>query len=289
MLDRTGSGPGSDNLEEPFAVMADVDTAVLDEVLDCFKKYRLRSKVEIDNLANEFFCWQCFGSNFSNSDPVNQEPEAGAVGWGMGVDCAATSAAHGNNLGWQWFKDPRLDGLGLRGIFPSSMTPPLVESDKESKEEHYLLWRLERGVAEGSTEIPKGVAIPLEYNLVGLNAISFDKGCYVGQELVARTHHRGVIRKRLLPVKFTDDSGREVEQEVSPGSEVVDCTSNKKVGTVTTALGSCGMGLLKLEDAFKQSTNLSIKEKADVKVKVIRPDWWPAEWTQLHEQQKAAA
>ena len=50
--------------------------------------------------------------------------------------------------------------------------------------------------------------MPLEYNLVVLNAISFDKGCYVGQELVARTHHRGVIRKRLLPLKFVDDEGK---------------------------------------------------------------------------------
>lgn len=49
--------------------------------------------------------------------------------------------------------------------------------------------------------------MPLEYNLAGLNAISFDKGCYVGQELIARTHHRGVIRKRLLPLRFLDDRG----------------------------------------------------------------------------------
>lgn len=53
-----------------------------------------------------------------------------------------------------------------------------------------------------------GEAIPLEFNLAGLNAISFDKGCYVGQELIARTHHRGVIRKRLLPLEFVDDSGK---------------------------------------------------------------------------------
>lgn len=52
-----------------------------------------------------------------------------------------------------------------------------------------------------------GEAMPLEYNLAGLNAISFDKGCYMGQELVARTHHRGVIRKRLLPLRFLNNSG----------------------------------------------------------------------------------
>ncbi|KFK31960.1 hypothetical protein AALP_AA6G182200 [Arabis alpina] len=74
---------------------------------------------------------------------------------------------------------------------------PLVEGDKETDESYYLLWRLEDGVAKGSAEIPKGMmtikslislllcvfisfdvwlctgeAIPLEYNLVGLNAIS---------------------------------------------------------------------------------------------------------------------
>lgn len=55
---------------------------------------------------------------------------------------------------------------------------------------------------------PTGEAIPLEYNFVGLNAISFDKGCYVGQELIARTHHRGVIRKRLVPLRFIDSNGK---------------------------------------------------------------------------------
>ena len=49
-----------------------------------------------------------------------------------------------------------------------------------------------------------GHAIPLEYNLDGLNAISFTKGCYVGQELIARSHFRGVVRKRLMPVQLGD-------------------------------------------------------------------------------------
>ncbi|KAK8478903.1 hypothetical protein V6N13_096124 [Hibiscus sabdariffa] len=95
------------------------------------------------------------------------------------------------------------------------------------------MWRLEKGVAEGSTEIPKGEALPLEYNFVGLNAISFDKGCYVGQELIARTHHREVIRKRLLPLKFLDNNGKEVEGKVIPGSDVINTVSNKTLRSVT--------------------------------------------------------
>lgn len=69
-------------------------------------------------------------------------------------------------------------------------------------------WKCIRDLKYVQTIKPSGEAIPLEYNLAGLNAISFDKGCYVGQELIARSHHRGVIRKRLLPLKFVDGSGK---------------------------------------------------------------------------------
>lgn len=287
-LDKSGSGPGSDP-DHSFELFADVDATVLDELLETFKKYRVRSKVEIENVAKDFSCWQRYGGNLPEKSSSTEEPEAASVGWGAGVDRSGESASHGNNLGWQWFNDPRLDSLGFRGIFPSDIIPPLIEADKETDEQNYLLWRLQKGVAEGSAEIPKGEAMPLEYNLAGLNAISFDKGCYMGQELVARTHHRGVIRKRLLPLRFLNDSGEEVEQKVAPGSEVIDSTSHKKAGTVRAALGCRGLGLLRLEEAFKGSGALTIQGQENVKVEAVRPDWWPAEWFQEHQQHSAVA
>ncbi|CAN1258750.1 Putative transferase At4g12130, mitochondrial [Linum perenne] len=279
-LDPTGSGPGSNPVWGSSKLFADVDASSLDELLQTLKKYRLRSKVEIENVAGEFQCWQRFGGDIG---------QAASVGWGSGVDRVGMSASHGSVSGWQWFKDPRLDCLGLRGIFPSNRTPPLVEADKETDEGNYLLWRIEKGVAEGPSEIPKGEAIPLEYNLVGLNAISFDKGCYVGQEFIARTHHRGVIRKRLVPLTFVDDGGKEVEKKVAAGSQVIDAGSGKKIGSITTALGSRGLGLLKLDDAFKGSGSLAIEGLEDVKVEASRPKWWPLEWFPEHQQQNTAA
>ncbi|XP_042030335.1 putative transferase At4g12130, mitochondrial isoform X2 [Salvia splendens] len=255
-------------------VYADVDGSVVDELLAALKKYRLRSKVDIENVGEEFSCWQRFGRGL----------ELDSVGWGGIVDQSGVSSSQGTNIGWNWHNDPRLACLGYRGIFPSNATPPLVEEDKETDERNFLLWRLEKGVAEGSSEIPKGEAIPLEYNLVGLNAISFDKGCYVGQELVARTHHRGVIRKRLIPVRFLSGSGKEVEQQVSPGSEVISNASKKKAGTVTAALGSRGLALIRLEEAFKETGALTINGREDIKVETIRPKWWLPEWF-LHQQQ----
>lgn len=75
----------------------------------------------------------------------------------------------------------------------------------------------------------------------------------------------------------------ELQQKVAPSSEVISLKSGKKAGTVTTALGSRGLGLLRLEEAFKGPGNLVIKGQEDAKVDTIRPEWWPSEWFPDHE------
>lgn len=66
----------------------------------CVYRYRLRSKVEIQNVAEEFTCWQRFGDKIV-------------------ANSSSESPANGNNFGYSWYKDPRLECLGFRGIFPS--------------------------------------------------------------------------------------------------------------------------------------------------------------------------
>ncbi|KAI4302767.1 hypothetical protein MLD38_038476 [Melastoma candidum] len=252
-LDQSGSGPGPGPEDEEIEVFADVDSRFLEEIVQTFKRFRLRSKVDIESVAEEFSCWQRYGSNVSQNPSLLEEPEAASVRWGAGTDQSAMLASQTIN-GWQWLRDPRLDCLEFRGIFPAGTSPPLVEVDKETDEENYLWWRIEKGVAEGSSEIPKG------------------------QELIARTHHRGVIRKRLLPLKFLNDQGRDAEHGVPPGSDVVDATSGKKIGTVSVALGCCGLGLLRLEEAQSRSALLTISGQEGVKVEGRKPDWWPQGW-----------
>lgn len=81
----------------------------------------------------------------------------------------------------------------------------------------------------------------------------------------------------------------EVHQAVAPKSEIIEVNSGKKVGTVTTALGSRGLALLRLEAAFKNTSQLNVKGLENVNVKVIRPKWWPSEWGQEEEQATAVA
>ncbi|CAK9273526.1 unnamed protein product [Sphagnum jensenii] len=287
-LNRSGSGPGDGNGNTP-ALLADVDAAALDDLLAFLKKHRLRAKVDVQDISQDLATWQHFGGNLAENPEEPSKVESGPIGWGGRTEEAAQSSAEANSGGWRWFKDPRLGTLGMRGLFPSNTLPPLVEAGEEVDDEYYLLWRLEQGIPEGSIEIPKGEAIPLEYNLAGLSAISFEKGCYVGQELVARTHHRGVIRKRLMPVNFLQDNGEEAQQAVTPGAEVVDRSTGKKVGKVTTVLGPRGLALMRLEPALKQSAQLHIENNDGVSVKVMRPKWWPGEWGHEDEQQAASS
>lgn len=100
------------------------------------------------------------------------------------------------------FVDPRTALLGWRVLAPSTEDSPSWISSLQletADESVYNLWRHLQGVGEGTDEMPTAGVLPLEANLEYLNGVSFEKGCYIGQELTARTHHTGVIRKRLMP------------------------------------------------------------------------------------------
>lgn len=70
---------------------------------------------------------------------------------------------------------------------------------------------------------------------------------------------------------------------------MVESRTGKKMGTVSTALGSRGMGVMRVEEAFKGSAQLTINGSEDVKVETVRPSWWPAEWLHQNQSETAAA
>jgi folate-binding protein YgfZ len=99
------------------------------------------------------------------------------------------------------FLDPRNRTLGMRVIAPSSLdVGSSLGGLKHAPLHHFQGLRVLLGIPEGK-EVSD--VIPLEWNLPYLNAVSFAKGCYLGQELIARGHFRGLIRKRFVPVYFS--------------------------------------------------------------------------------------
>jgi folate-binding Fe-S cluster repair protein YgfZ len=77
----------------------------------------------------------------------------------------------------------------------------------------------------------------LEYGFDELQAIDWKKGCYMGQELTARTRYRGLVRKRLLPVK--------IEGESPPPFTPI-FLGDEEVGEMRTSVSGCGLALLRL-------------------------------------------
>uniref|UniRef100_A0A8C8B381 Iron-sulfur cluster assembly factor IBA57 n=1 Tax=Otus sunia TaxID=257818 RepID=A0A8C8B381_9STRI len=136
--------------------------------------------------------------------------------------------------------DPRTEVMGWRLITKKGANlSEIIPGSHIGNIEDYHRHRYKQGIPEGVKDLPPGVALPLESNLAYMNGISFTKGCYIGQELTARTHHMGVIRKRLLPVQFSaplpkdsipegaeilTESGKSAGKFRAGGGQQADCT-----------------------------------------------------------------
>ncbi|MBS0272333.1 MAG: folate-binding protein YgfZ [Proteobacteria bacterium] len=128
------------------------------------------------------------------------------------------------------YPDPRLSTLGAR-IMVENLQETATPRD-------YDLHRLILGIPEGGRDLIPEKTILLEAGLDDLNVISWTKGCYMGQELTARTKYRGLVRKRLFPVIIEGDAPAE-------GSEIF--LDRKPVGEMRTSNSGYGLALLRLE------------------------------------------
>ena len=150
--------------------------------------------------------------------------------------------------------DPRLPALGLRTIKPLEPAEP--------GDPAYHARRPDLGVPEGE-DFGSDRMFALDAGLDELHAVSFDKGCYVGQELTARMKHRGKDRKRLLPVATA--GGKPL-----PARDVPVTGGGIEIGTITSTYGPRGFALLRLDRLESSGAPL---EAAGVPVIVTKPDW----------------
>ncbi|GAA5975763.1 hypothetical protein JCM11641_005866 [Rhodosporidiobolus odoratus] len=110
--------------------------------------------------------------------------------------------------------DPRVLGMGYRWIASRDGEKPPPELFKPVTPAHFQLHRLVHGIPEGPADFP---ALPLEANIDFMNGVDYRKGCYVGQELTARTHHKGVVRKRGVVFRLVRE-GEDIPTEILPSS-----------------------------------------------------------------------
>jgi len=103
-------------------------------------------------------------------------------------------------------------------------------------------------VPEGSIDVPKELLTPLECNFDLLNCISFTKGCYIGQELTARTHYTGKIRKRLLPVLIFPEDKLPSDDEIAQFGDLVAQGSEKASEVLQSPLLDPAFEIIGVED-----------------------------------------
>ena len=146
------------------------------------------------------------------------------------------------------FADVRMPHLSTRLIVRGNRAGAFELAVKDAgydveDERAYKVRRYRMGILEGSSELAG--RIPHEANLDALQALCFTKGCYVGQELVARTEHRGTVRKRILPFDIIAGA----DATVSPGDNARTTSGgSKKLAKVLVVDDdyACGVGLVRL-------------------------------------------
>jgi len=171
-------------------------------------------------------------------------------------------------------KDPRVSSMGQRIILPTrefstnNIIPHDLDNhdlDNITRHAQYTVRRYQLGIPEGQNEILSGTSLPQESNLDYMNGIDYRKGCYVGQELTIRTHHTGVVRKRVLPIQLfpysTDTTiikgGVDESSVYDPNLDIPTPPSQTNIkavekkgrsaGKICGSVGNIGLALCRLE------------------------------------------
>jgi hypothetical protein len=138
------------------------------------------------------------------------------------------------------FADPRNAALGWRILIPEELAQKVADligaelADATAYEAH----RIACGAPRGGLDFIYGDAFPHETNMDRLHGVDFDKGCYVGQEVVSRMQHRGTARTRTVRIVLEGFSPE-------PGTTVL--AGDKSVGTIGATAGKAGLALLRID------------------------------------------
>ncbi len=247
--------PQGKYLYDFFLVLLDGDIVIdceADRVDDLKRKltiYKLRSKVQFTDINDDFIVLAFIGNNVAKPLKLNNH-EGFAKPF----------------LGGVAFMDPRITRIGGRAIIPrENAKNSLIEAGfPEGKADEYDELRIKLGLPDGSRDMVVDKAILLENGFQELNGIDWEKGCYMGQELTARTHYRGLIKKRLMPVQIKGPLPE-------PGTSIM--FGDKNVGEMRSGNKKWGLALIRL-DCYKEISESgdSLSSESTV-LRPVKPDW----------------
>jgi folate-binding protein YgfZ len=202
--------------------LIDCPRALAQALADKLRFYRLRAKVEVENLSDSLGVLASWDGELA-----------------IQVDLA--------------FADPRKEAMGWRILVPGELAKKaadLIGADMVDASD-YESHRIASGVPRGGLDFIYGDAFPHETNMDRLHGVDFDKGCYVGQEVVSRTQHRGTARTRTVRI---------VLDGPAPETGAAILAGEKPVGTMGSTAGRHGLALIRIDrasDALEAGTPLT--------------------------------
>jgi hypothetical protein len=191
--------------------LLDCPRALAQGLADKLGFYKLRAKVAVENLSDSFGVLAAW-----DGEPA-MKPELA-------------------------FADPRSAALGWRILAPAELAQRVADLigaelvDSTAYDAH----RIATGVPRGGLDFSYGDAFPHETNMDRLHGVDFDKGCYVGQEVVSRMQHRGTARTRTVRILLEHFSPE-------PGTTIL--AGDKVVGTLGSTAGRNGLALIRVDRA----------------------------------------
>jgi folate-binding protein YgfZ len=257
----------STNTSNVWHIEVDVESA--SELVKHLRKHKLRSKFKMERMPQEMMSVYSMWPLRNSIAPPETLAGEGAMG---GTEPRP-------QMGSRWILSPDSASDTLKEL----LGQPIQEAGLLD----YTVHRILNGIAEGQEEIIALSALPQESNIDFFGGIDFHKGCYLGQELTIRTHHTGVVRKRILPCQiYNQDDPIDPSQEAPiynsntklklpiSGSNIskLVASSKRSTGKWLSGTGNIGLALCRLE----MMTDLSVTDEpsefdSSVAFKVVPP------------------
>ena len=218
--------------EDGGGFFLDCPRALIRTLLDRLSLYKLRAKIAIEDFSE-----------------------------GLGI--LAVWDGQGTTDNGLAYPDPRLPALGLRVIMPAHLAGDVAKELGATLvgENAYEAHRVALGVPRGGLDFIYNDAFPHDADMDQLGGVDFNKGCYVGQEVVSRVEHRGTARTRVVPVRY---------DQHAPDVGIPVTLEGKSVGVMGSSAGGKGLALLRLDRIDSAGAPLTA---GGIPLRLAHADW----------------
>ena len=231
------------------SLLIDCEAARRDDLKRRLAIYRLRSKVTLTDRSEAFAVAVAYGGGVASALDLAEAP-------------GTARPADGGVI----FVDPRLAEAGVRAVLPRDAVVSWLQAAGLAAGElaDYERLRIALGLPDGSRDMDVEKAILLENGFDELHGVDWDKGCYIGQELTARTRYRGLVKKRLIPVR--------VDGPLPPPGTPVR-SGEREVGQIRSGAGSHALALLRIEALAGADRDAATLTAGEARVAPQKPFW----------------